>query len=83
METLADRRTWTDVLQVLRDCRCQSTLLYLAIVSITIDRENNIFHNKAKFKHYLSANLTLQKVIEKKPSNLRTVTTPMNITTLQ
>lgn len=56
METLQARKAWTDVLQTLRDQRCQHWLLYPAELSITIDGENKIFHDKIKFKHYLSTN---------------------------
>jgi hypothetical protein len=38
--------------------------LYPAKISITRDRENKIFHNKSKFKWYLSTNAALQKVLE-------------------
>jgi hypothetical protein len=46
-ETMKARRSWTDVIQTLREHKCQPILLYPAKLSITIDRENNIFHDKA------------------------------------
>jgi hypothetical protein len=55
-ETLKVRRTWADVLQTLKDHRCHPRLLYPLKLSITIDGENEIFHNKTKFKQYLSSN---------------------------
>jgi hypothetical protein len=67
METLKTRRSWTDVLQTVRDHRCQPILLYPAKCSITIDGENKIFYHKVKFKQYLSTNPALQKVLEGKP----------------
>jgi hypothetical protein len=33
-------------------------------VSITIDGETKIFHDKTKFIHYLSINRSLQKIID-------------------
>jgi hypothetical protein len=45
-ETFKVRRAWADVLQSLRDHRCQLRLLYSAKVSISIDGENNIFDEK-------------------------------------
>jgi hypothetical protein len=54
------------VLQTLRDHRYNTTLLYLAKLSITIDEENEIFHNKLKCKYYLSTNQALQKELEEK-----------------
>lgn len=65
-ETIKARRAWTEILQTLRDHRCQARLLYPAKLSITIDGENKIFHDKNKFKQYLSTNPALQKVLEGK-----------------
>jgi hypothetical protein len=53
------RRSWTDVIQTLREHKCQSRLLYPAKLSITIDGENKIFHDKTKFTQYLSTNSAL------------------------
>jgi len=43
-----------------------SALLYPAKLSITIDGENELFHEKTKFKQYLSTNTVLQRIIERK-----------------
>jgi hypothetical protein len=48
VETLEARRAWADVLQTLRDHRCQPQLLYPAKFSITIDRENKTVYDKNK-----------------------------------
>jgi hypothetical protein len=41
---------------------------YPAKLSITIDGETKVFHDKTKFTHYLSRNHGLQRIItEKKP----------------
>jgi hypothetical protein len=37
-----------------------------AILSITIDRKNKIFHNKTKFKQSYSRNPALQRMIDEK-----------------
>jgi hypothetical protein len=66
METLKARRARTDVLQVLKEHRCQSRLLHPAKISVTIDGENKTFHDKTKFKQYLYTNTALQKVVEGK-----------------
>jgi hypothetical protein len=55
------RRSWTDVIQTLREQKCQPRLL-----SITIDRENKVFHDKTKFTQYLSMNPALQRIIKGK-----------------
>jgi hypothetical protein len=60
------RRSWEDVIQTLREHRCQSRLLYPAKLSITIDEETKIFHDKTKFIQYLSINTALQRIIDGK-----------------
>jgi hypothetical protein len=41
-------------------------LLYPAKLSITIDGETKILHNKTKFKQYISMNPALQRIIKGK-----------------
>jgi hypothetical protein len=57
------RRSWTDVIQTLREHKCQSRLLYSAKLSINIDGETKVFHDKTKFTQYLPTNLVLQRII--------------------
>jgi hypothetical protein len=57
------RRSWTDVIQTLREHKCQPRLLYPAKPSITIDGETKVFHDKTKFTQYLSKNTALQRII--------------------
>jgi hypothetical protein len=45
-ETMKARRSWTDVLQTLREHKCQASLLYTEKPSITIDGETKVFHDK-------------------------------------
>jgi hypothetical protein len=59
-ETMKPRRSWADVIQTLREHKCQTRLLYPEKLSITIDRENKVFHVKARFTQYLSTNPALQ-----------------------
>jgi hypothetical protein len=56
------RRSWTDVIQTLREHKCQARLLYPAKVSIFIDGETKVFHDKDKFEQYLSTNPALQRI---------------------
>jgi hypothetical protein len=63
------RRFWADVTQTLREHKGQPRLLYPGKLSITIDGENKIFHDKTKFTQYLSINLSLQKIIDGKHQN--------------
>jgi hypothetical protein len=60
------RRFWTDVIQTLREHKCQPRLLYPAKLAITIDEETKVFHDKTKFTHYLSTNPALQRIITEK-----------------
>jgi hypothetical protein len=65
---MKDRRSWTDIIQTLREHNCQNGLLYPAKLSITIDGETKVFHDKTKFVQYLSTNPALQRIIKgKKP----------------
>jgi hypothetical protein len=74
-ETMKARRSWTDVVQTIREHKCQPRLLYPAKLSITIEGETKIFHDKIKFTHYFSMNLGFQRIITEK-KNTRTETTP-------
>jgi hypothetical protein len=73
-ETMKTRRAWTDIIQTLREHKFQPRLLYPAKLSITIDGETKVFHDKTKFTHYLSTNLALQWIITEK-NNTRTENT--------
>jgi hypothetical protein len=65
-ETMKARRAWSEVMQALREHKCQPRLLYPAKLSMNIDQENKIFQNKTKFKQYLSTNPALQRILEGK-----------------
>jgi hypothetical protein len=73
-ETMKARRSWTDVIQTLRELKCQPRILYPAKLSITIDGETKVTNNKTKFTHYLSMNPALQSIITEKKNNKRTET---------
>ena len=63
------RTAWADVIQTLREHKCQPRLLYPAKLSITIDGETKVFHDKTKFTHYLSTNPALQRIITETNQN--------------
>uniref|UniRef100_A0ABK0L1P8 Nucleic acid binding protein n=1 Tax=Rattus norvegicus TaxID=10116 RepID=A0ABK0L1P8_RAT len=65
-ETMKARRSWTDVIQTLREHKCEPRLLYPAKLSINIDGETKIIHDKTKFTQYLSTNPALQRKINGK-----------------
>ena len=55
-ETMKARRTWADVVQTLKEYKCKLRLQYPANLSITIDGESKVLHDKNKFIQYLSIN---------------------------
>ena len=69
-ETMKARKTWEDVIQTVREQKCQPRLLYPAKLSITIDGETKVysilFHDKTKFTQYHSTNPALQRIITEK-----------------
>jgi hypothetical protein len=65
-DTMKARRSWADVIQTLREHKCQSKLLYPVKLSITIDGETKIFHDKNKFAQYLPTNPAFQRIINGK-----------------
>jgi hypothetical protein len=70
------RKAWSEVMQTLREHKCQPSLLYPAKLSINIDRENKIFQDKTKFRQYLSTNPALQKVLVGKKFNTMKISAP-------
>ena len=70
-ETMKARRAWTDIMQTLREHKCQPKLVYPAKLSITIDGEMKIFQDKSKFTQYLTTNPALQRIICGKPNTMR------------
>jgi hypothetical protein len=65
-ETMKARRSWKDIVQTLREHKCQPWLLYPARFSITIDGETKVFHDKTKFTQYLSMKPIIQRIIKGK-----------------
>jgi hypothetical protein len=53
--TMKARRSWADIIQILIEHKCQPRLLYPTKLSITIDGETKVFHNKTKFIKYKSS----------------------------
>jgi hypothetical protein len=60
------RRSWANVIQTLREHKCQPRLLCPAKLSITIHGKKKVFHDKTKFTQYLSINPALQIIIKGK-----------------
>jgi hypothetical protein len=53
-EAMKTGRSWVDIIQTLREYKCPYRVQYPAKLSITIDGETKVFHNKTKFTQYLS-----------------------------
>lgn len=65
-QTLKVRKVQAGVQQTLRDHRCQSRLLYPEKLSIIIDGEREVLHNKANVKQFHpSTNPVIQKTLGK------------------
>jgi hypothetical protein len=77
------RRSWTDIIQTLREHKCKPRLLYPAKLSITVDGETKVFHDRTKFTHYLNTNPTLLRIMtektKQKQKNKQTKTNNNNI----
>ena len=70
-ETMKARRSWTDVIRTLREHKSHARLLHPAKLSMTIDGETKLFHDKNKFTQYLSTNPALQRIIDGKRQHRR------------
>jgi hypothetical protein len=60
-ETMKGRGSWTDVIHTVREHKCPVMLLYPAKLSITIDGETKVCHDKTKFTRCHSSNPALQR----------------------
>jgi hypothetical protein len=65
-ETMKSRKAWSEVMQTLREHKCQPRLLYTTKLSINIGGKTKIFQDKTKFNQYLSTNQALQRILEGK-----------------
>ena len=61
--------SWRDVIQTLREDNYQPRLLYPAKLSITIDGETKVFHDKTKFTHYSPSKENKRKKNKTKQTN--------------
>jgi hypothetical protein len=60
------KECWEDLIQTLREHKCQPTLLYPTKLSINIDKKTKIFHDKTKFTQDISTNSALQRITDGK-----------------
>jgi hypothetical protein len=72
------RRSWTDVIQILRDHKCQPRLLYPAKLSISIDGETKVIYPALQRKITgKTKNKKTKKNKKKTKKKTRTETTPL------
>jgi hypothetical protein len=71
IDTMKARRSLGDVIQTLREHKCQPRLLCPVKLSITMDGESKVFHDKNKFTQYLSINPAFQRIINGKSNTRR------------
>jgi hypothetical protein len=65
-ETMKARRSCEDIIQTLREKKGQPRLLYPSKLSIIIDGETKVFHDKTKCIQHLSTNPAVQSIIRGK-----------------
>jgi hypothetical protein len=58
------RRSWTEFIQTQRENIFQPRLLYPEKLSVTMEGDTKVFHDKNKFTQYLSTNPALQRIIK-------------------
>jgi hypothetical protein len=75
-ETMKDRRSWTDVIQILREHKCQPRVLNPAKLSITTDGQTKVFHDKKQIHTLTFLKSSPSKNNNRKKNNTRTGTTP-------
>jgi hypothetical protein len=63
-ETMNARRYWTEIIQTLREHKCQHRLIYSAKLSVTIEGDTEVFHDTTRFTQYLPMNPALQRIIK-------------------
>jgi hypothetical protein len=63
-ETLKARREWGEIFQALNENNFNTRILYPAKLSFKIDGAIKLFHDKQKFKQYVTTNLPLQKILQ-------------------
>ena len=65
-EIIKNRISAAYVMHTLKEHKCQPRWLYPVKLSITVDRENQTFHDKRKFTQYLSGNTAQQRTMDGK-----------------
>ena len=64
-KTMKAKRSWANIIQTLREHKCQPRLLYLAKLSITTAGETKVFNDKTNLQ-YLSTTPAFQRTMNRK-----------------
>jgi hypothetical protein len=64
MEILKAKRAWSEIFQALNENNFKPRILYQAKLSLKIDGELKVFHDKQKLKQYMSTKLPLPKILQ-------------------
>jgi hypothetical protein len=64
METLKERRVWSEVFQALNENNFKPRILYPGKLSFKIDGAIKVFHDKQKLKQYMTTKTPLQKILQ-------------------
>ena len=54
---------------MLREQKDQSSVIYLAKLSLIIEGDTKVFHDKIKFKQHICINQDIQRITERKLQN--------------
>jgi hypothetical protein len=63
-QTLNTRRSWKDIIQALKESKCQPRLVYPAKLSFLIEGEIKTFHNREKLKDFVTTKTAPQKILK-------------------
>ena len=62
-------RSWSHVIQVLEDHRCQYRVFYPENLFMIIDREGEIFHDESSLKEFITSKISLEGMLERMSNN--------------
>jgi hypothetical protein len=64
METLKERKAWSEVFQTLNENNFNPRILYTEKLSFKVDGAIKVFHDKQKLKEYVTTRPPLQNILQ-------------------
>jgi hypothetical protein len=64
METLKERRAWSEIFQAVNENNFNSRILYPAKLSFKIDGSIKVFHDKQKLRQYMTTKPPPHKILQ-------------------